>query len=442
MATASADAPRWSPMSARASGASGGSAGRRSTRRCSRSAPTPIATRWASPTISFRTRSRSASRTSACAPAIRIPEPEDIRDPRTGRRGIDNFASFMRFLAPPPAARSTRRRVGRAGVHARSAARLPRAGADDRTERQSAVQSRPVPLFSDLLLHDVGTGDGIRQARRTRGDPDASALGTAPPAAAAARRLGRDHRGRHRPPPRRSRTRASRATRPVQPRNAPRSSRSYARWQALRKTPVKSSIARDSFVAFAAILTPGPCCSSSARRNPIRTDTGSSSRRALRDFSKSIAESPTSSVCSGAALAEAIMTLRPAGIPACAGLRPSRPITSSNASRSRVPRECAPSASWACWSHGQTSAATHVSNDIGDTVGDARVIEEPLIVDLEEPFQRMRTFAAAGGPQGAADKQRRTLTHHPADLFFRERAGRPTPRSADSLNRRDRGASR
>ncbi len=29
-----------------------------------------------------------------------IPDPEDIADPATGRRGIDNFESFMRFLAP------------------------------------------------------------------------------------------------------------------------------------------------------------------------------------------------------------------------------------------------------------------------------------------------------------------------------------------------------
>ena len=29
-----------------------------------------------------------------------FPDPEDIRDPRSRRRGIDNFASFMRFLAP------------------------------------------------------------------------------------------------------------------------------------------------------------------------------------------------------------------------------------------------------------------------------------------------------------------------------------------------------
>ena len=30
--------------------------------------------------------------------------------------------------------------------------------------RHPAFDRRTVPLFSDLLLHDVGTGDGIRQA--------------------------------------------------------------------------------------------------------------------------------------------------------------------------------------------------------------------------------------------------------------------------------------
>ena len=39
----------------------------------------------------------SGDRMRLCDP---IPDPEDIRDPRTNRRGIDNFASFMRFLAP------------------------------------------------------------------------------------------------------------------------------------------------------------------------------------------------------------------------------------------------------------------------------------------------------------------------------------------------------
>ena len=37
---------------------------------------------------------------------------------------------------------------------------------------------QPVPLFSDLLLHDVGTGDGIRQASAERErDPHAGAVG-------------------------------------------------------------------------------------------------------------------------------------------------------------------------------------------------------------------------------------------------------------------------
>ena len=31
-----------------------------------------------------------------------IPDPEDLPEPGTGRRGIDNFESFMKFLAPPP----------------------------------------------------------------------------------------------------------------------------------------------------------------------------------------------------------------------------------------------------------------------------------------------------------------------------------------------------
>jgi len=94
-----------------------------------------------------------------------IPDPEDRRDPVTRRRGIDNFESFMRLLAP----------VGRAGVDAGT-----RAG--ERTfvaigcaachvpalttgpAESPLFDRRVVPLFSDLLLHDIGTGDGIEQA--------------------------------------------------------------------------------------------------------------------------------------------------------------------------------------------------------------------------------------------------------------------------------------
>lgn len=95
----------------------------------------------------------------------RLPEPEDVRDPLTGRRGIDNFASFMRFLAPlgrgpiDDTARSGEQvfaAIGCAACHTPSLTTGP--------SPNPLFNRRPVPLFSDLLLHDIGTGDGIEQA--------------------------------------------------------------------------------------------------------------------------------------------------------------------------------------------------------------------------------------------------------------------------------------
>ena len=94
-----------------------------------------------------------------------MPEPEDRRDRVTGRRGIDNFESFMRLLAPVERDSSTDpdhdgerifSAIGCASCHAPSLTTGP--SADRLFDR------RTVGLFSDLLLHDVGTGDGIRQA--------------------------------------------------------------------------------------------------------------------------------------------------------------------------------------------------------------------------------------------------------------------------------------
>lgn len=94
-----------------------------------------------------------------------IPEPEDIPDPITRRRGIDNFASFMRFLAPIArgpeddgvrAGQQLFVSVGCASCHVPTLETGPSAN--------PLFHRRPVPLFSDLLLHDVGTGDGIHQA--------------------------------------------------------------------------------------------------------------------------------------------------------------------------------------------------------------------------------------------------------------------------------------
>jgi len=96
----------------------------------------------------------------------RIPDPEDVRDPRTRRRGIDNFASFMRFLAPVArgpldaavAVEAERlfSAVGCASCHTPTLVTGP--------SSNPLFNRRPVALFSDLLLHDVGTGDGIQQA--------------------------------------------------------------------------------------------------------------------------------------------------------------------------------------------------------------------------------------------------------------------------------------
>jgi len=94
-----------------------------------------------------------------------IPDPEDVADPRTKRRGIDNFASFMRFLAPAGRGhvnddvRSGERVFNAIGCGACHVPILMTGPSADRL-----FDRKPVPLYSDLLLHDVGTGDGIAQA--------------------------------------------------------------------------------------------------------------------------------------------------------------------------------------------------------------------------------------------------------------------------------------
>lgn len=91
-------------------------------------------------------------------------DPEDVRDPRTGLRGLDNFENFMRFLGPPPRAIPSMdavrgaelfRTVGCAACHFPELRTGPSAN--------PVFDRKPVPLFSDLLLHDIGTGDGIAQ---------------------------------------------------------------------------------------------------------------------------------------------------------------------------------------------------------------------------------------------------------------------------------------
>jgi CxxC motif-containing protein (DUF1111 family) len=102
-----------------------------------------------------------ASRMAECD---RVRDPEDLVDPRTGRRGIDGFEAFMRFLAPlarGPLTDEVRAGEQVFGAIGCAACHVPAlmTGAN----RSAALHRQPVPLYSDLLLHDVGTGDGIAQ---------------------------------------------------------------------------------------------------------------------------------------------------------------------------------------------------------------------------------------------------------------------------------------
>ena len=97
-----------------------------------------------------------------------VGDPEDKPDPLTGRRDIENFTSFMKLLAPigrGPIDETVREgervfgSVGCAACHIPALTTGPSAN--------PLFNRKVVPLFSDLLLHDVGTGDGIRQGDST-----------------------------------------------------------------------------------------------------------------------------------------------------------------------------------------------------------------------------------------------------------------------------------
>src|SRR5262245_21235483 len=93
-----------------------------------------------------------------------VPGLQDALDPNTGLRGIDNFENFMKLLGPPPRGLITEetttgerlfRSLGCAGCHTPAL-----------VTGENAVKALSFKRFfpySDLLLHDIGTGDGIGQ---------------------------------------------------------------------------------------------------------------------------------------------------------------------------------------------------------------------------------------------------------------------------------------
>jgi CxxC motif-containing protein (DUF1111 family) len=95
---------------------------------------------------------------------------DDVPDPTTGEADIDRVANFMRLLAPPPARPATA--SSRAGQQLFAALNCADCHTPSLTTGANAIPSlseKAVPLYSDLLLHDMGSlGDGIEQGAATR----------------------------------------------------------------------------------------------------------------------------------------------------------------------------------------------------------------------------------------------------------------------------------
>ena len=94
-----------------------------------------------------------------------IADPEDEIDPATRRGDIDVVADYMRFLgAPPRLPLSTSARTGQGLFNQVGCATCHTPLMFTGPNRVPALDRKEVWLFSDLLLHDMGSlGDGIGQ---------------------------------------------------------------------------------------------------------------------------------------------------------------------------------------------------------------------------------------------------------------------------------------
>jgi CxxC motif-containing protein (DUF1111 family) len=95
-----------------------------------------------------------------------VGEPNDIIDPATGKGDVDRVTDFMRFLAPPPGVRqSVSAAAGSKLFTQMNCAACHTPTMTTGANAISALSNQIVPLYSDLLLHDMGSlGDGIWQA--------------------------------------------------------------------------------------------------------------------------------------------------------------------------------------------------------------------------------------------------------------------------------------
>jgi CxxC motif-containing protein (DUF1111 family) len=94
-----------------------------------------------------------------------VADPENVPD-GSGKDGPDRFTDFMRFLSPPPAVPLTPRAVlGETLFHQIGCAKCHVPVMLTGISNVEALSLKPAALYSDLLLHDMGSlGDGIGQA--------------------------------------------------------------------------------------------------------------------------------------------------------------------------------------------------------------------------------------------------------------------------------------
>lgn len=126
----------------------------------------------------FPTENAPNGRTALIAGVIKpAGQVDDPVNPATGLSDIDRATDFMRFLAPPPPVRQTTSTIAGGKLFEQvkcTACHLPNyfTGAS----KFEPLNRKAVPLYSDLLLHNMGKlGDGIVQ-----GQASGSELRTAP----------------------------------------------------------------------------------------------------------------------------------------------------------------------------------------------------------------------------------------------------------------------
>lgn len=106
-----------------------------------------------------------------------ILDPEDEIDPATGKGDVDKVADYMRLLAPPPTVRFTTNAGSGQGIFQQiGCTNCHTPTLTTASNSIPALNFQKVNLYSDLLLHDMGSlNDGIQQ-----GDANPNEMKTAP----------------------------------------------------------------------------------------------------------------------------------------------------------------------------------------------------------------------------------------------------------------------